>query len=526
MGIDPTAARRADAALAPGDPAGGTTQPIGPAQPAWPSWPTWQSGQVVDGFELGERLHQGGMANLWKVSWSTRSAGLAVGTPDADDRQPEPLTDAGLPLPLIMKVPRLKGGEDPAAIVGFEVEQMIMPTLAGPHVPRFVAKGDFTERPYIVMEQIAGSTLRPRLDLAPLPIDQVAQIGLRVATALHDLHRQHVVHLDIKPSNVMFRPDGAAVLLDFGLSRHDHLPDLLDEEFTLPMGTGPYMSPEQVQFVRNDPRSDLFALGVMLYHFTTGERPFGAPDSVRGLRKRLWVDPVPPRALRPQCPPWLQEVILTCLEVKPERRYQSAAQLCLALQDPSQIVLTKRAHRLQRSSLVARTKRWFFALGAEPEARPANTTEQIRKSPIVLAALDFDSASDDLLLRLREVAQRIVLTEPGARLACVSVMKTARIGMDELTDEHGQSLHVQKLIRLKHWARPISQALMLDDGRMTFHVLEAPDAAAALVDFARRAQVDHIIVGARGQSALRRYLGSVSSQVVAESGCTVTVVRA
>ena len=68
------------------------------------------------------------------------------------------------------------------------------------------------------------------------------------------------------------------MLVDFGLSRHDQLPDLLEEEFSLPMGTAPYMSPEQVQFVRNDPRSDLFALGVMLYHLTTGERPFGAPD--------------------------------------------------------------------------------------------------------------------------------------------------------------------------------------------------------------------------------------------------------
>ncbi|MFX8086702.1 protein kinase, partial [Acinetobacter baumannii] len=84
--------------------------------------------------------------------------------------------------------------------------------------------------------------------------EEVADIGARVATALAALHRQHVVHLDIKPSNIMFRPDGTAVLVDFGLSRHEQLPDLLEEEFTLPMGTGPYMSPEQVQFVRNDPR--------------------------------------------------------------------------------------------------------------------------------------------------------------------------------------------------------------------------------------------------------------------------------
>jgi len=469
---------------------------------------TLSPGQQVDQFRLEEALHQGGMATLWKVVRVH-----ADGTPAPAD------------MPLIMKVPRIKGGEDPATIVGFEVERMIMPMLSGPHVPRYVAKGDFTRQPYIVMEHIPGASLRPRLDDAPLALDEVVEIGSRVATALHDLHRQHVVHLDIKPSNILFRADGTAVLIDFGLSRHDHLPDLLDEEFTLPMGTGPYMSPEQVQFVRNDPRSDLFALGVMLYHLTTGERPFGAPNSVHGLRKRLYVDPVPPRALRKDCPAWLQEVILKCLEVKPENRFQSAAQISLALQNPAQIPLTRRAEKLQQSGVFKRAKRWFFAMGSEPEARPVSAGELVHKSPIILAAVDVDNASAKLLEQLRETVRRIVLTEPGARLACVSVMRTARIGMDELTDAAGQSLHVKQLVSLKHWARPISKGLNLDEGRLTFHVLEAPDPATALVEFSRRNQIDHIVMGARGNSALRRYLGSVSSQVVAESDCTVTVVR-
>ncbi len=224
-----------------------------------------QVNDVIDGYVLKARLHQGGMANLWEVE---RTDGRTDG-------------------PLIMKIPRIKGGEDPATIVGFEVEQMVMPMLRGPHVPTFVDKGDFTRQPYIVMERIQGESLRPRLDKAPLPFDEVADIGQRVASALHELHKQHLIHLDVKPSNIMFRATGEAVLVDFGLSRHEMLPDLLEEEFSLPMGTGPYMSPEQVQFNRRDLRSDLFALGVMLYHLTTGERPFGQPNTVAGLRKRL-----------------------------------------------------------------------------------------------------------------------------------------------------------------------------------------------------------------------------------------------
>ena len=462
-------------------------------------------GMVIDRFELLEKLHAGGMAHLWKVQEVNHQG----------DSQ----------LPLIMKVPRIKGGEDPATIVGFEVEMMIMPMLAGRHVPQFIAKGDFTRQPYIVMERIEGESLRSRLDEAPLALDEVIEIGSRVATALHDLHRQHLVHLDVNPSNIMFRPDGTAVLVDFGLSRHDHLPDLLDEEFTLPMGTGPYMSPEQVQFVRNDPRSDLFALGVMLYHFTTGERPFGQPDSVRGLRRRLYIDPVPPRTLRADCPPWLQEVILRCLEVQPERRYQTAAQLALDLQDPTQVALTRRADKLQKSGSIKTFKRWFFALGAEPAQNRAKVGEQLDRSPIILAAVDVDHATTDLLQQLRETVRRIVLTEPGARLACVSVMKTARIGLDELVDAEGRSRHVKQLVGLKHWARPISKSLNLDEGRLTFHVLEAPDVAAAIIEFAQRNHADHIVMGARGTSTLRRLLGSVSSQLVAQSHCTVTVVR-
>jgi len=461
-----------------------------------------QPGDVVDQFTLKARLHQGGMATLWDI------APFEGDTGDA----------------LIMKMPRIKGGEDPATIVGFEVEQMVMPMLKGPHVPRFVTKGDFTGQPYIVMERIQGDSLRARFDKAPLPFDEVADVGQRVAFALHELHKQHLVHLDVKPSNIMFRSSGEAVLVDFGLSRHDQLPDLLEEEFSLPMGTGPYMSPEQVQFVRNDPRSDLFALGVMLYHLTTGERPFGSPTSVSGLRKRLYTDPIPPRVHRPDTPAWLQEVILRCLEVDPDKRYQTGAQLALDLQHPTQIPLTARAERLSTRGRVSTIKRWFKALGAEhtPQDTPG---EHVERSPIIMVAVGIKNSTPDLDKKLLATVRRILQIEPGARLACVSVMKVNRVGMDKLMDEQGNSLHVQQLVAIKHWARPLQQQLQLDEHRLTFHVLEAPDTAHAIVEFATKNQVDHIVMGARGNSALRRYLGSVSAQVVAEAQCSVTVVR-
>jgi serine/threonine protein kinase len=265
--------------------------------------PLHEPGVILDGFRLDEVAHHGGMAAVWRV------------------------TRPGIPTPMLMKVPRIGEGTDPAAIVSFEMEQMIMPRLTGVHVPKCIAVGDFAHQPYIALECIPGKTLYSRLPELPLPYDEVAEIGVKIAQALDDIHHQHVVHLDIKPSNIMFRPTGEAVLLDFGLSHHDQLPDLMQEEFRVPFGTAPYMSPEQLRDIRNDPRSDLVALGVLLYFFSTGVRPFGESETLRGMRRRLWRDPVPPRRLRPDYPPWLQVIVLRCLEIEPGYRYPTAAQL-------------------------------------------------------------------------------------------------------------------------------------------------------------------------------------------------------
>ena len=156
--------------------------------------PPLEPGPTIDGFRLEELVHQGGMAALWRVS------------------RPAPT------MPLLMKVPRIGEGADPAAIVSFEMEQMIMPRLTGPHVPAFVAAGDFSAQPYIVMEahrrQDSAAAARRS---CRCPTMRSPRSAARSRTRCDDLHRQHVVHLDIKPSNIMLRPSGEAVMLDFGL---------------------------------------------------------------------------------------------------------------------------------------------------------------------------------------------------------------------------------------------------------------------------------------------------------------------
>src|SRR3974390_52362 len=120
--------------------------------------PLHQRGVIVDGFRLEEVVHLGGMATLWRV------------------------TRPGITQPMLMKVPKIGEGADPAAIVSFEMEQMILPRLSGVHVPKFIAAGDFAVRPYIVMETIAGTSLLARLPDLPLPYAEIAQIGVKVPT--------------------------------------------------------------------------------------------------------------------------------------------------------------------------------------------------------------------------------------------------------------------------------------------------------------------------------------------------------
>ncbi|HJV47666.1 MAG TPA: bifunctional serine/threonine-protein kinase/universal stress protein [Geothrix sp.] len=459
--------------------------------------PRIQTGAELDGYLIGERIHRGGMASLWEVSH-----------PDISG-------------PLMMKVPKMSEGVDPAAIVGFEMEQMILPRLSGLHVPRYVAQGDFGVQPYLVMERIPSPSLLPTLERLPLPWPEVVALGKSIANALDDVHRQHLVHLDVKPSNLLTRPTGEIVLIDFGLSHHDELPDLMGEEFRLPYGTAPYMAPEQVLGHRRDPRSDQFALGVLMYFFLTGVRPFGDPQRLSGLKRRLWRDPMPPRRLRPDCPPWLQEVILRCLEVHPAWRFPTAAHLALALQHPDQVRLTARSEKLRQDPFTTVLRR-RFADHQLALPKPQVPALHERDAPILAVAIDLTPEAAPIAETLRTLVMRMLTTLPGARIACINVLKQGRITLDQTLDAQGRNIHHQRLVELRGWASPLN----LEESRLSFHVLESPDPASAILQYVNANHVDHLVIGARASSLRRSLLGSVSSQVAAQAPCTVTVARA
>ncbi len=463
-----------------------------------------EPGTAVDGFEIVALLHAGGMAHIYEVRY----------TPAADGSR-----RAG-EFPMAMKSPRMTAGDGAETIVSFEVELQILPLLRGPHVPRFVAAGDLDRLPFLVMEYVQGQTLQAWQDRwQELLPTQVAELGAAVARAAHSLHQQNVCHLDLKPGNVLIRPDGSTVLLDFGLSCHAHQPDLLAEELRKAVGSPAWIAPEQVVGVRGDARSDIFAIGVMLYELVTGELPFGAPATPGGLRQRLWMDPPPPRQRRPDCPEWLQEIILKCLEPEAANRYASAALLAFDLSHPGQVAVTERGRRQQGVSVWAHVKRWLKAAGMhyQPSPVPARQVEEV---PIVMVAVPHEDVSDATLYSLREAVSRSLGIRPGARLACVTVVSpSAQPAAGQASETQ---LHRWHLSRLKQWA----QGLDLSGHQVSFHVLEASDVAEALLRYAEGNQVHMIILGAATHGLqLQRFVATVPIKVAMEAPCTVVLVK-
>ena len=460
-----------------------------------------EPGTEVDGFTVLDCIHAGGMAHIYRVEY-------AVGPPNPG-------------FPLAMKIPRMTAGDGAENIVSFEVELQILPTLTGPHVPRFVAAGDMDRLPYLVMEYVHGPTLDHWLEQPERPSpDTIARLGAAMARAVHSLHQQNVCHLDLKPGNVLFSSDDHAILLDFGLSCHSHYPDLLAEELRKAVGSPAWIAPEQVVGVRGDPRSDIFAIGVMLYELATGELPFGAPTTQGGLRQRLWMTPAPLRQHRPDVPEWLQEVILRCLEPEADQRHPSAAHLAFDLSHPEQVQITARGQRTQGPGAWRHLKRWFKAAGMhyQPSPLPAR---QIDEVPIVMVAIPHGDVTDATLYSLRQAVGRSLGIRPGARLACVTEISTSAANHTD-SDRSETSVHRHHLTRLKQW----TEGLDLSNHSVSYHVLESNDVAQALVRYAEGNQVSMLILGAATHGLhTQRVVSTIPIRVARDAPCTVLLVK-
>lgn len=456
-------------------------------------------GDVIDGFHIDTLLHEGDMSVLYHVSH-----------PEHD-------------LPMVMKVPTLGPLSPPASIASFETETRIMQKIHGASFPALIAVGDITRSPYLVMEYIEGADLQQAVEQSPVDIETLQSVAVPVCKAIQELHRRNVIHLDLKPSNVRNRADGSAVLLDFGIAHHALIPDMLDTGHGYGAGTVAYIAPEQVYHVREESRSDIFALGVILYQLATGKLPFGRANLL-SLKKRLHETPIPPRYHNPDVPAWLQEIILRCLELHPKDRYPTAKQVGYLLKHPKAVELTELAHRTERPGILLRLQQWRKTLGIKPlseDIADMKPHERIATAPHILVAVDLGHSSEELRQSMRNVLQRVARSEPHSFFTFLAVVVDAELPR---TDQIGKYEHSPFAMRQLEM-RNCMQSLRISKGRMNYQVVQAHDPATAIVEYARGHFVDQIIMCARGSSALRRLIGSVSAKVVAEAPCTVTVVR-
>src|SRR6267378_1619686 len=264
-----------------------------------------KAGDRLDRFEIIEPLGQGAYAETYKAR-DTESGNTVL------IKSPNPLLFA-----------------DPAIHQRFMREAEIARHLNHPGVQRSVDLGENRSEPYLALEYIEGDTLRRwlRKHKLPLGIPQAVQWGTELAEALSYLHQHKIVHRDLKPENVIVTRDGHLKIIDFGTALLTGARRLTWRHLTEALGTPDYMSPEQIQGDRGDPRSDIYSWGIMMYEFLTGRVPFEGDNWLAVMAGHLQRHPKPIRELRADVPPELEATVLTAMRRYPEKRYQSAEEL-------------------------------------------------------------------------------------------------------------------------------------------------------------------------------------------------------
>ena len=275
-----------------------------------PAASTSLSGRVISHYEIGRLLGSGGMGRVYAAR------------------------DTELGREVALKVPSFDGDEAQSRL---RREAQHASRLSHPHVCHIYEVGRADGQMFVVMELVPGRSLSDLIQEGPLPIANVRRYGMEVADALAHAHEHGVTHRDLKSTNVIITPKRGAKVLDFGLARmlDTHQIDALSQsqrsltDEGLIAGTLPYMAPELLKGQRGDQRTDIWALGVLLYEMVTGKRPFTGATGFEVSAGILYQEPAWPADVSAA----LRAIIQRCLEKDPAKRYQSAADVHTALEE-------------------------------------------------------------------------------------------------------------------------------------------------------------------------------------------------
>ncbi len=278
-------------------------------------------GQRLDQYELLDVIARSGMATVFRARDAVNDRIVAL------------------------KVPHLQYASDIVFHQRFLREEQIGLRLDHPGIIK-IFRPEAKSRLYLAMEYVEGEPLSARLARErPFPIRTATDFALQIADVLVYLHDRNVVHRDLKPENIMIQRAERLKLMDFGIAMDASLRKMTWSGLSQSMGTPDYMAPEQIRGQRGSARTDIYSAGVILFEMLTGAVPFSGENVYAAMRAKMVDNPVPPRRLRTDIAPELEEIVLHAIERDPGDRFHSAAEFLDALAHPENVAVTDRAAR-------------------------------------------------------------------------------------------------------------------------------------------------------------------------------------